>query len=260
MATAGSRELTVITAIDSNRLHRGASYAWQGFSIIVEPQIRVYVVIPLLINIAVFSLGLICAAMGISYVIDTFLPDWLDWLAFILWPIFALASLVIIFYGFTILANLIASPFNGLLAAAVEQHLTGQQANVEFSWRAMGREMLRTLGAELRKLAYFFIWAIPCLILFIIPGVNLIAAPLWFLFGAWMMAIEYIDCPLGNHGLPFPHVKNSLRARRSLALGFGGTVMFLTMIPIVNFIAMPVAVAGATALYIEQLSNEAGSV
>jgi CysZ protein len=256
MASSSARELTVNTALDSNRLHCGASYAWRGFKIIRQPEIRVFVIIPLLINIALFSLGLVCVAMGISYVIDTFLPSWLDWLAFILWPIFALASLAIVFYGFTILANLIASPFNGLLAAAVERHLTGQALDVEFSWPAMGREVLRSFGAELRKITYFLIWALPCLILFIIPGVNIVAAPLWFLFGAWMMAIEYIDCPLGNNSLPFPYVKNALRKRRSLALGFGGTVMFMTMIPIVNFIAMPVGVAGATALYVEQLAND----
>ena len=256
MAGSDTREITVNRAPDSNRLRCGASYAWRGFAIIREPTIRAFVIIPLLINMALFSLGLVCLAMGLNYVMDAFLPNWLDWLAFILWPIFAVASLVIVFYGFTILANLIASPFNGLLAAAVERHLTGQDAVVEFSWSAMGRELLRSLGAELHKLGYFLIWALPCLLVFVIPGVNVIAAPLWFLFGAWMMALEYIDCPLGNHGLAFPHVKNALRGRRSLALGFGGTVMFVTLIPIANFIAMPVAVAGATALYVEQLAND----
>jgi len=142
-----------------------------------------------------------------------------------------------------------------LLAAAVERHLTGNSNDIPFSWRSIASEIARTLGAELRKLAYFIGWAVPCLILFVIPGVNLIAAPLWFLLGAWMMAIEYIDCPLGNHSQPFPAVKHVLRKRRKLALGFGATIMTLTMIPIINFIAMPVGVAAATVLYVEQLTT-----
>ena len=234
-------------------MRTGTKYAWRGFKIIREPKIRMFVMVPLLINVALFSLGIVCVASGLNYVMQTFLPSWLDWLRFILWPIFALASLVIVFYGFTILANLVASPFNGMLSAAVERHLTGQMDDQPFSWPLAGRELLRTIGSELRKIVYFLIWAVPCLILFVIPGINIIAAPLWFLFGAWMLAIEYVDCPLGNHGQPFPVVKTVLSQRRRLALGFGASVMLLTMIPIINFIAMPVAIAGATALYIDEL-------
>jgi CysZ protein len=244
------------SANQANRFTTGARYIWRGFKLIHEPKIRLFVIVPLLINIVLFSLGIICFAIGVDYVLDKLLPDWLYWLRFLLWPIFALASLVIVFYGFSILANLAASPFNGLLAAAVERHLTGQTDEVPFSWAALGRDVLRTIGAELRKLAYFLLWAFPCLLLFIIPGVNLIAAPLWFLFGAWMMAVEYVDCPLGNHGRPFPAVKQLLSQRRNLALGFGSTVMAMTMIPIVNFFAMPVGVAAATALYLDELAPE----
>jgi CysZ protein len=243
------------SADQTNRLRVGAGYAWRGFKLIREPRIRVFVIIPLLINIVLFSLGIYCVAAGLDYVLQTFLPSWLDWLRFILWPIFALASLVIVFYAFTILANLVASPFNGMLAAAVERQLTGQLDERPFSWRVVSQELLRTIGSELRKIVYFVLWAVPCLILFVIPGINVIAAPLWFLFGAWMLAIEYIDCPLGNHDQPFPVVKDLLRTRRRLALGFGSCVMTLTMIPVLNFVAMPVAIAGATALYVDELSE-----
>ena len=38
-----------------------------------------------------------------------------------------------------------------------------------------------------------------------------------------------------------------------LSLGFGGAVMLATLIPLFNFLVMPVAVAGATALRVEQI-------
>ena len=237
----------------NNRLRLGMGYVWRGIVLIREPKIRRFVVVPLLINIVLFALGIICIANGIDSVMSTFLPSWLGWLKFLLWPLFLLASMIIVFYGFTIVANIIASPFNGLLAAAVEQHLRGTTKELPSDWRSVGRDIARSIGAELRKLAYFVGWAVPCLLLFMIPGVNLIAAPLWFLFGAWMMAIEYIDVPLSNQGKPFPAVKHELRQRRRLALGFGSTIMLMTMVPIVNFIAMPVGVAAAAALCLEQL-------
>lgn len=240
----------------TNRLRHGARYVWRGFELIREPKLRMFVIVPVLINVVLFSLGIACIVWGLDWVMDRFLPDWLDWLRVVLWPLFLLASLVIVFYTFTIVANLIASPFNGMLAAAVERHLTGHGDETPFSFKGLTKEIVRTIGAELRKLAYFALWALPCLILFVIPGINLLAAPLWFLLGAWMLAIEYVDCPLGNHGQPFPAVKSKLRERRRLALGFGGTLMAMTAIPVVNFIAMPVGVAAATALYVDELGGE----
>ena len=232
----------------------GIGYFWLGLALIRRPHIRTYVIVPLVINITLFTGGLFFFAWGINHILDNLLPEWLWWLRYLLWPFLAAASLIIVFYSFSIVANLIASPFNGLLSEAVEQHLTGETKQVPFSWNTLYSEVFRTIGGELRKLLYFALWALPCLVLFLIPGINIIAVPLWFLFGAWMMAIEYIDCPLGNHGLPFPAVKQQLHAQRKLAFGFGTAVMLMTMIPIVNFLVMPASVAAATALYLDRLA------
>jgi CysZ protein len=94
---------------------------------------------------------------------------------------------------------------------------------------------------------------VPLLVLFLIPLVQIGAPFLWVAFGAWMMAIEYLEYPMGNHGRTFPEVRSALHAHRGLALGFGAAVLFLTLIPVVNFIAMPVAVAGGTKLWVERL-------
>ena len=75
---------------------------------------------------------------------------------------------------------------------------------------------------------------------------------MWLLFSAWMLALEYLDYPLSNHGRLFPHYRGALRQRRWLALGFGGAVLLLTLVPLLNFIVMPAAVAGATALAVKE--------
>ena len=57
--------------------------------------------------------------------------------------------------------------------------------------------------------------------------------------------------------LHFAEQRKRLRPRRLLALGFGGASLLLTMIPVVNFIAMPASVAGATALWVRELKESA---
>ena len=86
-----------------------------------------------------------------------------------------------------------------------------------------------------------------------IPGVNIISPVLWAWFGAWMLAIEYTDYPLGNHGYGFAEIRATLRQRRWLALGFGSAATLATIIPLVNFFVMPMAVAGATRMRVEQI-------
>ena len=48
-----------------------------------------------------------------------------------------------------------------------------------------------------------------------------------------------------------------MKPKRLTALGFGGGVMLMMLIPGLNFLAMPAAVAGATALWVDRLKQEA---
>jgi len=61
---------------------------------------------------------------------------------------------------------------------------------------------------------------------------------------------------MGNHGKFFKDVKGALQQRRPMALGFGFAVAIFSIIPLLNLVIMPIAVAGATALYVEQISKE----
>ena len=57
-------------------------------------------------------------------------PTGLGGARWLLWPIFALAVMLVGFYTFALVANFIAAPFNGMLAEAVERYLTGQSLRV----------------------------------------------------------------------------------------------------------------------------------
>jgi CysZ protein len=239
--------------------HSGFHYLLEGFRLIRQPGLRRYVAVPLLISILVFSGALFALGWWLDIMVDSLLakiPGWLDWLRYLAWPIFTLAGVLVVFYSFSILTNLVAAPFNGMLAEAVEQHLTGQPIATG-GWRALLKDVLPSLFSELRKLLYFVLRAVPMGILFFIPGVNLAAPLLWALFSAWMLAIEYADYPMANHRLMFSAQRKLLRGRRVLAWGFGGGTLLMTMVPLLNFLAMPVAVAGATAMWVGEFRSAA---
>jgi len=98
-------------------------------------------------------------------------------------------------------------------------------------------------------------WSLPFLLLFLIPVINIIAPFVWLIFSAWMLTIEYADYPMGNHGLRSDEQKYRLSEKRLLSLGFGGAVTVATMIPVFNFLVMPAAVAGATAMWVKQFKD-----
>ena len=234
-------------------LFTGAGYMLEGFSLLRKPGLRRFVLMPLLINILLFG-GLIGWAYGwvddSSRAMLSGLPEWLHWLRYVVVPVFVLTSLVVIFYGFSILANLIAAPFNGLLAEAVECHLTGK--SLQGDWRQLLRDIVPSIMSELRKLLYFALRALPLLLLLLVPLVNVAASVLWILFSAWMMTVQYMDYPMANHQLFFKDQRARLRKRPLLAWSFGGLVMLCTLVPVINFIIMPAAVAGATAIWVRE--------
>jgi len=234
----------------------GALYFLRGFAIVTRPGLRGYVAVPLVINVALFAALIWFSTSWLVDFAKNMLPDWLDFLAWLLIPTYVLAVFMAGFYTFNIVANLLAAPFNGLLAEAVERHLTGRTPRSDTGWRSFARELGTTLVAEVRKLAYVAIRSLPLLVLFVIPGINVLAPVAWFLVGAWMLAITYVDYPMANHGIGFTELLSRLREKRFLVLGFGGAAMVALAVPVLNFLVIPCAVAGATTMWAEQFDAD----
>jgi CysZ protein len=239
-------------------LQEGLMAVPRGLGLIARrPSLWPFVLIPLVINIGLFSLGIWLAGDYFGAWVDQLmaaLPGWLAWLYWVLWILFAVAAALIVFLAFNLIANLIAAPFNVVLADAVAKKLTGKPLGDDGGIGRALREIPAALRDELRKLLYFLVRAIPLALLFLIPGVNVAAPFIWLLFSAWILSIEYLDYPMGNAGLTFREQRRQLAARRTLALGFGGGVLIGTMIPLLNLIVMPSAVAGATRLWVERMA------
>lgn len=236
--------------------HSGAGYLFKGFELIRLKGIRRFVFVPLLINLMLFS----CAFYFIFKELDHYmaiimgwLPEWLDWLSTILWPFAVLTVLVVFSFLFSTAANWLAAPFNGLLSEKMESILVGEVAP-SGSMLDVVKDVPRTLGREWTKLVYYIPRAIGFFILmWILP---LIGQVIWFLFVAWMMAVQYKDYPFDNHKVPFNTMKEYLKDSQGLSYSFGITVAIFAMVPIVNLIIMPVAICGATALWVDHYRED----
>ncbi len=229
---------------------------FRGLKLLTRPGLRRYVVAPLAINVLLFAGSGWLAYTQLDRYLAHMLPQdgWLHYLEWLVWPLAVAAYLLLVFYGFTVVANLIGAPFNSILAARVEERFTGRPPPE--SQRGLMAEILPAVTGEVGKLLHFLKWAIPVLILMLIPGVNLIGSALWLLLGFWFLAVEYIDYPMGNHQVPPRDQRRLLRRHPLQAWAFGAAANLLMLIPGINLAAMPAAVAGATIWWVEGLSKD----
>ncbi len=237
---------------------QGASYLTRGARMLTHPKLRLFVIIPLLVNILIFG-SLIGIGFGyLSTMMDWLLsgiPDWLGFIEWILWPLIGITVSLITGYLFTAVALIIASPFNALLAEKAEELITGRPVDALEGLGAALLAMPKSILRELFKFLYYVPMAVFVLVVSFIPGINAVAPVLWLLLGAWMMSIQFVDYPMDNHQLSFADVKEAVRSRRLSSMGFGGLVALCTGIPIVNFFVVPAAVVGATLLWCEELNR-----
>ena len=107
----------------------GAGYFLRGLAMTFQPGLRRFVVIPLIANVVLFSL------MGwlLYEVITDFyeaamltVPEWLQFLSWIITPLLWLVGGLMTGYISTLLVLMLTSPFHALLAEKVEESITGE--------------------------------------------------------------------------------------------------------------------------------------
>lgn len=224
-------------------------YLGKGLKLLPDPKLRNLILIPILINIVLYSIALAVGFYYVEELINQFIPDWLHWLNWILWPLFFIIFFLISFFSFTVLANLIASPFYGVLAARTQALISGEAQVIE-------QPIAKVMVGELKRVVYIVLRMLPLLILFVIPVINMVAPLIFALFSAWCLAMEFMAYPLENEGLLFDEQKALLKASRLGILSFGGITMLGLTLPVLNIIIGPAAVIGAT-IYLHELREKA---
>ena len=241
----------------------GPGYLLAGLRLLTHKELRWFVLAPLLINLLLFVGLSILIVDQFSLLMDglmNYLPGWLDFLTWIVWVLFAALLLIVYGYSFAIIGNLLASPFYGLLAEKVSTLESPIADTPPLTFKGMLAIAGRSIQRELKKLLYFLPRIIGVLLvtfgLSFIPPLNLLSPIIIFLWGAWSLALQYLDYGADNNSVEFARLKQAMKNRKFAAISFGGSALLATTIPVFNLIAIPASVAGGTLLWERELREK----
>lgn len=228
--------------------------------------IKRYFLGPLVINLLLYLLAGFYLIEQFSRLLDwgtNLVPEWLSFLVPVIWILFAALSLVAVGYSFAIVAMIIGAPFHGLLAEKVAVEMGYRNFDEPLTLKAVIRMTAHAFKRELIKLLYYLpriaLVVLVAFILSFVPILNILAPMLTFAWAAWSMAIQFIDYPADNDQIEFRPMLSMMKKQRRQCLVFGSAAALLISIPIINLIAIPATVAGATKLWLEEIEYQVES-
>ena len=234
----------------------------EGFKLLWHRRIRWLVIIPTLINLILFSAATWFAAVWVSDWLNWLIasvPEWLEWLVWIIWLLFVLLALVIYAFTFTVFANLIGSPFYGIIAERVIALERGDNDDMQTSASALLTTAWSSFRRELQIIAYILPRtigiALVTLVISFVPVINILAPLIAASWAAWSLALQYMDYPADSDEVSFAEVRQRAGKQRMLSLSFGLSALAAAAIPLVNLLLLPATVIGGTLLWCRQYSD-----
>ena len=243
---------------------RGFTYVLRGATFIrTHPILLKYVLIPFIINVLVFSLvGYLSWHYGeiflnqITHRGEAWYWSLLFYLSLGLW---GLLLILIIVFTFTIVGTLIAAPFNEVLSEKTEEILLGRVLENGERRRSFFpgvfhrlRRVSLDLIENLKEITFFAFVGFGMFFLNFIPGLGTGLNTLWI----WIfLAFEFLSYPLSRRHYPFRQKLRIIWDYKELALGFGLGVFLILLVPLLNFICIPISVVGGTLLYLQEMEK-----
>ena len=222
-----------------------------------NPGLLRYIIIPFLINLLVFSLVVWLGLDFFATTVTERLPQGDAWywvtLYYFLWVLAFAFTAVVVFFTFTVVGNIIASPFNDLLSERTEELLTNTINDEPFALSTFSRDALTAILQECKKMVVFVLLMLAVLLFNLVPGIgNAIYAVLATLVTLYFLSIEYLSFVMGRKRLGFKEQRRFISGRWRLMGGFSCGVLLMLAIPLLQLLCIPMAVIGATRIYCEE--------
>jgi CysZ protein len=246
----------------------GFRYPFRGLKFLAShPRLLGYVAVPLTINTLLYSGFVWFVSSQFGGWLERLLPTGDAWywtlLSYFLWVVFALFLMAVVIYTFTIIGNLILAPFNDLLSEKVEWVYSGRRLDQPFRLGEFLSDMKRSLKAELGRLLLFAAGFLVLLSLNLVPVFGTAAYGLLFtLYTLFFLGWEYLDYSMERSRFSFSDKRRTVGTNLPSLLGFGAAAAVLLFVPLLNLLAIPICVTGATLLFCDlrasgRLSGEA---
>ena len=221
------------------------TYPFRGVAYVLRrPALWSYFAAAFAINLILFAVLAILfvhyRADLVAWIMPARFPDWLRaTLGWILSGVVAVSGLFL----FTIVGNILATPF---LDAMTERILTDLGETLPPGHGA-GRALLRALVNQTLKL-FFFGGLQALLLLLLVTPAAVLHPPLSAFVAVLFLGFEYLDYPLDARRVSVPDRFGWLLEHLGAALGFGSLLFLFLWIPLVGYLLLPLAVAGASLL------------
>jgi CysZ protein len=238
------------------------SLIMEGFKLLWHRRIRWLVIIPVIINILMFSVATWFAGVWVNDWLNWLtasVPELLQWLAWIIWLLFVLLVVVVYAFTFTLFANLVGSPFYGIIAERVIALERGDSDQTPQTLTVLMQIARESFLRELQILAYMLPRTIAVLLVTVIvsfiPLINIFAPLIAGSWAAWSLAVQYFDYPADIDQVAFRDVRLVAGKQRWLSLGFGLSALGAAAIPILNLLLLPATVIGGTLLWCREYTD-----
>ncbi|MBN2429096.1 MAG: sulfate transporter CysZ [Deltaproteobacteria bacterium] len=239
------------------RFSRGFFYPFKaGKFLLRHPSLLRFVVVPFLINVFLFSGLVYYGVQFFDQFVAGLIPSGEAWywviIFYSLWVIAVAVTAVLIFFTFSVVGNLIASPFNDLLSNKTEELILGLKTDEKFSLQQFWSDSLQILLIELKKISIFVGIMLILFLLNFLPGIgSMLFSILAFLLTVFFLVLEYFGFVAYRKRLDFREQRKFIWSRFSMTFGFGIGIMALLTLPLLNFICIPLGVVGATLMWCE---------
>lgn len=226
-----------------------------------------WALLPALINIIILAIA--CTIMISAYpmlyeLATTLIPTdqserWYAWLWvgplwLLPWLISALifvATLAVLIFTFFLVGTVIAAPFLDILTQRVEDITTGKPAADQLTWRLVIQSFSVSIIAELKRLGFFVIVHTTLFILGLVAFLSPLTALMATFFTILFLPLQYAGYAMDHRLMTFQQRRKLLWQQRWLMLGFGTAAFLTLLIPLVNFVCLPILVIGGTLLMLE---------
>jgi len=244
--------MKIVSAI--RRFEQGFRSPFRGLKLLVsKPGLWPLCIAPIVINVAIA----IIAWIWFRHLAAVFLAQhvagagfWAGILHWLLVAILWLCRLVGVLATIVIIGNLATIPFNDPLSGQIDALLLRSRGLRPEEIFVKNHTLV---GLAVQELKRVFIYATLMICLFILSFLGPVAPfalAIQVFASAWFFALEYFSYPLERRGQfllasKFAFVRKNLPA----SLGFGACMTLIGVVPLVNFVFIPLGVAGATLLH-----------
>ncbi|SEA81976.1 CysZ protein [Desulfuromusa kysingii] len=234
---------------------RGFSYPLRAFKFFRrKPSLLKYLAIPFFVNLLVFTVTVYFGLDFFQGLLEAYAPSTDVWygifLYYLAWTFGLLMTIVVVFFSFTVIGNLIASPFNELLSERTEGVIIGVHDDTPFS---LGRFLKESKDAMLVEMKKMLVLVLCMVLLFGINFIPVIGSVLYAIlapaFTLFFLAVEYMAFVLMRKQLSFAEQRRYIFRHPVLMLGYACGVFCMLAIPFIQFFCIPLAVVGATLLW-----------